>query len=201
MAQAVEIAKGVKIRTALISVSDKSGVVEFAKNLAEYMNFGLKPNFRVLGPQLGKNMGLFNKCLGQLDANEVAPALDSGQAFTVDLNGEASEFNKEQVEVTIASKEGFTVSMENNVFVILDTTLNEALIHEGFAREMISRVQQLRKSNDFEMMDNIKIYYQTDDEFEAGVQAFADYIKKETLALELRLMTRSWKIMFLMIIM
>jgi len=159
--------------------------VEFAKNLAEYMNFSLKPNFRELGPVLGKNMGLFGKKLGELDANEWVPRVQAGEKITVDLNGEAFTASEEHVQVNIAAKEGFTVNMENNVFAILDTTLNEALVHEGYAREMISRVQQLRKSNDFEMMDHIKIVYHADDAFTAGIDAFADYVKAETLAVEL----------------
>jgi len=159
--------------------------VEFAKNLAEYMNFSLKPNFRALGPVLGKNMGLFGKKLGELDANEWVPRVQAGEQITVDLNGESFTASEEHVQVNIAAKEGFTVNMENNVFAILDTTLNEALVHEGYAREMISRVQQLRKSHDFEMMDNVKIVYHADEEFTAGINAFADYVKTETLALEL----------------
>jgi isoleucyl-tRNA synthetase len=72
--------------------------------------------------------------------------------------------------------------MENNVFVILDTTLNEELINEGFAREMISRIQQMRKNNGYEMMDNIKIFYNADEEFIKGIDAFKEYLKGETLA-------------------
>jgi len=159
--------------------------VEFAKNLAEYMNFSLKPNFRALGPVLGKNMGLFGKKLGELDANEWVPRVQAGEKITVDLNGESFTAAEEHVQVNIAAKEGFTVNMENNVFAILDTTLNDALIQEGFAREMISRVQQLRKNYDFDMMDNIKIVYHADAEFAAGIEAFVDYVKSETLALEL----------------
>jgi isoleucyl-tRNA synthetase len=159
--------------------------VEFAKNLAEYMNFSLKPNFRALGPVLGKNMGLYGKQLGELDANEWVPRVQAGEKITVDLNGESFTAAEEHVQVNIAAKEGFTVNMENNVFAILDTTLNDVLIQEGFAREMISRVQQLRKNHDFDMMDNIKIVYHADAEFAAGIEAFGDYVKSETLALEL----------------
>lgn len=159
--------------------------VEFAKNLAEYMNFSLKPNFRALGPVLGKNMGLFGKKLGELDANEWVPRVQAGEKITVDLNGEAFTASEEHVQINIAAKDGFTVNMENNVFAILDTTLNEALVHEGYAREMISRVQQLRKSHDFDMMDKVKIIYHSDEEFVTGIDAFVDYVKSETLALEL----------------
>ena len=159
--------------------------VEFAKSLNEYMNFGLKPNFKVLGPILGKKMGLFGKALGSMNANEIAPKLDAGEAVTLDLGGEAFEATSEHILVSIDSKEGFTVGVENNVFIILDTTLNEALINEGYAREFVSRVQQQRKALDFEVSDNIKICYDAADEFAAGLNAHSDFIKSETLTVEL----------------
>ncbi len=160
--------------------------VEFAKSLNEYMNFTLKPNFRVLGPLLGKNMGLFGKALKGLDASVVAPKLDAGETVVIDLgNGDTFEATSEHILVAIDSKEGFTVGVENNVFIILDTTLNEALINEGYAREFVSRVQQQRKANDFEVTDNIKICYMSDEEFAAGLKAHEDFIKSETLTVEL----------------
>jgi len=75
--------------------------------------------------------------------------------------------------------------MENNVFTILDTTLNEDLINEGFAREVISKVQQLRKQNDFEMMDQIKIYVGADEEVKKALDMHKDYVCSETLAVEI----------------
>ena len=74
---------------------------------------------------------------------------------------------------------------ENNLFVILDTSLSQELIEEGLARELISKVQQLRKANDFEMMDNIRISLKADEAMKQAVEAFRDYIMNETLALEL----------------
>ncbi len=160
--------------------------VEFAKSLNEYMNFGLKPNFRVLGPILGKNMGLFGKALKGLDASVVAPQLDAGETVTVDLgNGETLEATSEHILVSIDSKEGFTVGVENNVFIILDTTLNDALIKEGYAREFVSRIQQQRKASDFEVSDNINICYDCGTDFEEGVEAYRDFIKSETLTITL----------------
>lgn len=159
--------------------------VVFAKNLGEYMNFSLKPNFKVLGPVLGSKMGLFGKKLGELDASVAAPQIDNGGTLSVDLDGEPFEVNKENTLVNIQAKEGFTVSLENNLFVILDTTLTEALIHEGYARELISRVQQMRKAADFQVLDEIKVYYDCEDAFELGIQAHQAYIMSETLTVEL----------------
>ena len=96
--------------------------------------------------------------------------------------GEIFEITKEMVDVRIDAKEGFAVVMENNVFAVLDTGLDADLVNEGYVREIISKVQQLRKQNSYEMMDNINIYLNADDEIAAAVKEYRDYIMKETLA-------------------
>ena len=157
--------------------------VVFADDLSEYMNYSLKPNFKVLGKVLGAKMKFFAGALAKLSANEVVPKLEAGEKVSVDLDGEAFEFGKDDVLINISSKEGFDVCMENNIFVILDTHLTEELIQEGYAREFISKVQQLRKSSNFEVLDNIDIKYCGDDEIANSVAKFEEYIKNETLAL------------------
>ncbi len=159
--------------------------VVFASDLSEYMNYSLKPNFKVLGPVLGKKMGMFAGALGKLSANEIVPKLEAGEKVTVDLAGEEFEFGKDDVLINISSKEGFDVCMENNIFVILDTHLTTELIEEGYAREFISKVQQLRKSSNFEVLDNIDIKYCSDDEIATALANFDEYIKNETLALSI----------------
>lgn len=156
--------------------------VVFEKNLSNFMNFGLKPNFKTLGPVLGGKMNAFVKALTTLNPEDAAPAIDAGGTRTVDLEGEAFEVNKDHVLIQISAKEGFTVAMENNLFVILDTTLSDELIAEGYAREFISKIQQMRKANDFEMMDEISIRYVCPDVFDAGLQAHMEYLMTETLS-------------------
>ncbi|WP_352418801.1 isoleucine--tRNA ligase [Proteiniborus sp.] len=159
--------------------------VVFAKNLNEYMNFSLKPNFRVAGPILGPKIKDFGKVLSELDGSVAAPKIENGENVVVKISGKDFEVTKDLVTVTITAKEGFTVAMENNHFVILDTTLTEELINEGYAREFISKVQQMRKNNGYEMMDNVKIYYDGDDEIAKAVNDYEDYIKKETLSVSI----------------
>ncbi|WP_195939852.1 isoleucine--tRNA ligase [Romboutsia sp. 1001713B170131_170501_G6] len=159
--------------------------VVFAKDLSEYMNFSLKPNFKVLGPILGANMKFFAGALNKLNPNEVVPKLENGESFAVDINGESFEFNKDHVLINISAKEGFNVTMENNLFVILDTTLTTQLIEEGYAREFISKIQQIRKSNNFDVLDNIVIEFNSDDEIAKAVENYDEYIKSETLAVEI----------------
>ncbi|MGO1369962.1 MAG: isoleucine--tRNA ligase [Senegalia sp. (in: firmicutes)] len=159
--------------------------VVFAKDLKEYMKFNLKPNFPLAGPKLGKDIKFFAKELNNLDATDAVSRLENGESLKISLNGEDFTFTKELVDIRIESKEGFTVAMENNLFVILDTTLSDELINEGYAREFISKIQQMRKNNDYQMMDNIKIYFNADDDISRAVEKYSDYIKSETLATEI----------------
>ncbi|MCT4595980.1 MAG: isoleucine--tRNA ligase [Anaeromicrobium sp.] len=159
--------------------------VSFEKDLSEFMNFSLKPNFKVAGPKLGKNIKLFGKALSELDSQVVVPKLEAGETIQIDLNGETLEVDKELVLINISAKEGFTVEMMNNLFVILDTHLTEELINEGYAREFISKVQQMRKNNGYEMMDKIKIYFNANDEVSKAIEGHREYIMQEVLAKEL----------------
>ncbi len=157
----------------------------FEKDLGQYMNFALKPNFKVLGPLLGKNIGTFGQLLSGLDASVVAPALDAGGSVELILDGQVQSFSKEHILVTITAKEGFTVAMENNRFVIIDTTLTPELIEEGFARELVSKIQQMRKGLDLNVMDNIKIYLMSTEVLESAILKYKNYIESETLALDI----------------
>ncbi|MFP4457857.1 MAG: isoleucine--tRNA ligase [Clostridia bacterium] len=156
--------------------------VVFAKDLSQYMKFNLKPNYRVAGPKFQDKVGLFNKTLNQLDAFEVASALEDDKEFVIDFDGGKLALDSELVNVELEAKEGFNVRLEKNVFIILDTTLTEELILEGLAREFMSKVQQLRKNHDFEVTDNINIYYQGSSEVVKAIELHKEWIKKETLA-------------------
>ncbi len=159
--------------------------VVFEEDLSEFMNYTLKPNFRIVGSILGKNVNTFAKVLSQLDSRETVEKLENGETIDLDLNGENFEVEKDHVLVTISSKEGFDVAMENNLFVILDTTLDQELIQEGYAREFVSKIQQMRKSKDYEVLDNINIFYDGSEEIEAALDKYEDFIKEETLAVSI----------------
>ncbi len=159
--------------------------VKFEKDLSGYMNFSLKPNFRAAGPVFEKKVGAFGQYLAKADAAEVVALLEAGETLKIELDGETYEVGKDLVDVRINAKEGFAVAMENNIFTILDTNLTPELVNEGYAREVISKVQQLRKQKNFEMMDNIKIYISAEEEVAAAVKAHEAYISTETLAKEI----------------
>ena len=100
----------------------------------------------------------------------------------LELDGEPVEIAENMVEVTASAKEGFTAALENGICVILDTTVSEALVIEGLARELISKIQQMRKQKDFEMMDRIHVFVDADEQVKKAIDQFKEFIKKETLA-------------------
>jgi len=160
--------------------------VVFEKQLDQYMNFGLKPNFKVAGPALGSKIKAFGSALAAIDPILIVDQLESMGEACLMIDGEEMKIAREFVDIQISAKEGFTVSMENNVFTILDTTITSELVSEGLAREMVSKIQQMRKQRDFEMMDQIKIFFNADEEVSAAFAEHKDYIMKETLAVEMK---------------
>jgi len=156
--------------------------VVFDEDLSQFMNFSLKPNFPVAGPVLGSKIRSFGKALNELKPRETVEKLEAGKNLLLNLDGEDIEIPEDYVQVTIDSKKGFNVMMEKNLFVILDTTLTPELVNEGYAREFVSKIQQMRKNNDYEVLDNIHIYYNGSNEIRAAIDEYEDFIKAETLA-------------------
>ncbi|MCQ2547472.1 MAG: isoleucine--tRNA ligase [Clostridia bacterium] len=164
--------------------------VKFVDDLSVYMDFSLKPNFREVGKALGSKVKAFGAYLASIDAASAGDFLAKAEnGVEIELEGEKLTVTKDFLDVRITAKEGFAVGMENNKFTILDTNLTDELVAEGYAREIVSKLQQLRKQHDLEMMDNIKIYldFAQDDEgkVKAAVDSLKDYIMSETLAVEL----------------
>ena len=158
--------------------------VTFVDNLSEYMNINVVPNFKICGAMFGKNLKQFQELLTKLD-NESINHLYNNESIMIQFNDENLEITPDMVNIRITSKEGFNVGMANQNFIILNTELNEDLILEGNAREIISKVQQLRKNNDFEITDRIKFYYNGDEEITKTIAKFYEYIQNETLSLEI----------------
>ncbi|MEG0909642.1 MAG: isoleucine--tRNA ligase [Bacilli bacterium] len=155
--------------------------VVFTNNINTYMNFMVKPNFKVCGPIFGKNIKGFQDALLNLSSNDIT-TLQSNRIITVTVDSVDYEVGHDMVDIRILAKEGFNVSMENNNFIILDTTLTDELIEEGIAREMISKIQNLRKLRDFNIVDRITIFYNGDEEVLKTIEKQMEFIKNETLA-------------------
>ncbi|MGM9879279.1 MAG: isoleucine--tRNA ligase [Bacilli bacterium] len=154
--------------------------IVFENDLSKYMNFKVKPNFKEAGKVIGNKMKDFVKYLDNLSEEDMKKVNNKES-----LSFEGIEVTFEMLDVKIESKEGMKVAMEDNKFIILNTTLTEDLIKEGFAREVVSKVQNLRKEKDFDIENRIKLYYNSEDYFEEVLKDYGDYIKDETLAIEI----------------
>lgn len=140
-------------------VADELNVknVSFIQNASEFVSYDLKPNFFTLKSRYGKFLGKMRGELQKLNGAEVVAAFDRGETYTLTIDGTEIALNKEDILVEAVKKEGFTSQVDGALTVVLDTTLNEALIEEGFAREFISKVQSMRKDAGFDVTDHIAV--------------------------------------------
>ena len=158
--------------------------VVFVDDLSKYMNFTIKPNFKVCGSMFGPKIKDYQNLLLNLSEEQIE-SLIGEKDIVVPFDGSDLTINKDMVDIRIDSKEGFNVGMENNKFIILNTELTKDLINEGYARELVSKVQNLRKTKDFDIADRIKLYYSCDDEVKEAIAEYQEFIKGETLSLEI----------------
>lgn len=155
--------------------------VIFTKDLNAYMNFMVKPNFKEVGKVFGPKIKEYSEKLLNL-TNEEIKTLQDGSTISMEIGEEKYDIDTNMVDIRTSSKEGFNVAMENNNFVILNTELTEDLILEGIAREFVSKVQNIRKTKDFEITDRIITYYNSDEEVKKAIEKFEEFIKTETLS-------------------
>ncbi len=159
--------------------------VIYSSDLDQYIKYNLKPNLPILGKLLGSKMKNCIAELNKLDPLKTYRALEESMEVELDLDGEKFELRKEHVIYNISAKTGFNVQAKDDLYLILDTELTKDLLDEGLAREFVSRIQKVRKLNDYEMMDKIKISYVASVELQKAIAKFTEYISDETLAVEL----------------
>ena len=158
--------------------------VHFTNDLSTYMTFEVKPNFKEVGKIFGPSIKEFQSKLMSLTDSEIT-SLSNGESINMEIGGKNVSINKDMVEVRISSKEGFDAAHENNNFIVLNTNLTDELIDEGIVRELISKVQNLRKTKDFNITDRINIYYSGEVDLEKRLKKHISFIKKETLCKEI----------------
>ena len=165
-------------------VADELNVKEvvFKDDMEEYLTYSFKPNFRVLGPKVGKQIGAVKAALEKLNGHKAKAELDATGKLVVALPDGEVTLTTEDVEVSMAQTEGFNCQRYNGVTIALDTTLTEELLEEGFVREIISKVQTMRKENGFEVTDHIKVSLSGNEKLQAIVAKNEDYLKEITLA-------------------
>ena len=156
--------------------------VEFKHDAKEYLNYELKPQLKVLGPKYGSKIGAIRNYLATCDAIAVVDAVNKGETVKFDADGTEVELSKEDLLISPLSKEGFTSESDGKFTVVLSTELTAELVDLGNVRELISKVQQTRKDNGYEVVDHIKIYVSGSDKFKALVESFKTTICEDTLA-------------------
>ncbi|MBE6151720.1 MAG: isoleucine--tRNA ligase [Firmicutes bacterium] len=152
----------------------------YIEDMTKYMDYIIKPNFKEVGRVLGPKIKVFQTELTKL-TNEDIEAIKNGSIF-MDLDGEKIEVNSSMVDITVKVKEGYCSSNNGKTFVILNTELTEELITEGIARELIRKIQSLRKEADLVITDHIKVYYNGNSQIDKAIDMHYEFISGETLA-------------------
>ena len=158
--------------------------VKFIKNVEDYMNFTVKPNFKEVGKIFGPLIKEYGEKLLSLSSSDINK-LQNGEKINMIIGGKEYNIDFNMVDIKNDSKEGFNVATDTNNFIILNTELTSDLVMEGIAREMVSKVQNLRKTKDFDIADRIILYYNGDDEVTEAVNKFNEFIKNETLSIDI----------------
>ncbi len=159
--------------------------VQFRADETELVKWNAKANFKSLGSRLGKDMKEASSLIPRFDLNSLK-ALLAGETLMLKLSsGNEYQISKEDVAIQREEKPGLTVANEGEITVALDTVIDSALKKEGFAREFVSRIQNMRKESGFEVSDRIEILYSGNEELAASLQEFGEYVRNETLATKL----------------
>lgn len=157
--------------------------LSFTDEPAKYVNFDLVPNFRALGPKLGKRMPLCKKALAAADGSKLHEELENAGQFTLDLaDGESIQLGPEEVEIRLAAKEGFAAAASGGQVVVLDTQLTDSLVRAGLAREVISRLQKERKERDLAFDARINVHITSSGVLQEALKEHSGHIAKEVLA-------------------
>ena len=158
--------------------------VELLDDAAGILVKNIKPNFKVLGPKYGSNMRFVNQAIQALTDEEINRIEREGQ-IEIDVNGNREILLLEEVEINTEDIEGWLVANQGNLTVALDVSIDENLKNEGIARELVNRIQNLRKEKGLEVTDKIRLFVKKDGVVDQAIESNADYIKNETLTRDL----------------
>ena len=155
--------------------------VDLGANMNEYVHFEIKPNLPVLGKEYGKLIPKIREAISKLNQMDLANKVKNGGVEYIEIDGTQIELTSENLLVTMQGKEGFAFAGEGEIGVVLDTTITPELKEEGYVREILSKVQNMRKDKGFEVLDKINLYVSENEMLEELVKKFESEIKKETL--------------------
>ncbi|SDB07459.1 isoleucine--tRNA ligase [Eubacterium oxidoreducens] len=156
--------------------------VEFLDDVSAFTDYTFKPQLRTVGPKYGKFLGQIQKALAQVDGNAAMAQLKSEGAVKFPEIGDGVELAEEDLLITMTQQEGYKTEGDNEITVVLKTELTKELLEEGFVREVISKIQNMRKDSGFEVMDHIKIGFIADEKSADIILANAEVIKTDVLA-------------------
>ena len=185
-------------------IKDELNVKEvvWQTDVSEYTMYSFKPQLKTLGPKFGKLIGGIKKALETVDSAKATEELKANNTVTVNVNGEDITIAAEDLLITMIHKEGFAAESGNGITVVFDTHLTEDLLEEGYIREIVSKIQTMRKDAGFEVMDRINVYVYGDSDFPV-LAKYADKVANTVLADEIiindggtreDLFTKDWKI-------
>ncbi len=156
--------------------------VSFKDDMEEYLSYSFKPQFKVLGPKVGKQIGEVKAALAGINGHAAKAELESTGKLKLSLKSGEVELLPEDVDITMSQTEGFATQRYGNVTIALETTLSQELIEEGFVREIISKLQTMRKENGFQVVDHITVYAAGNDKLVDIMSRNEDFLKKVVLA-------------------
>ena len=165
-------------------IEDELNVKEviFTSDVRDFTSYSFKPQLKTVGPKYGKQLGSIKKALAEIDGNKAMDTLNESGSLTFDFDGANVVLTKEDLLIDTAQVEGYISEGDNSITVVLDTNLTPELVEEGFVREIISKIQTMRKEAGFEVMNHINVF-QDENEVIAGIlKKYTDEIKGEVLA-------------------
>ena len=167
-------------------VADELNVknIKFTDDVRDFTSYSFKPQLKTVGPKYGKMLGGIKAALNDIDGNAAMDELNTTGVLKLDVNGQEIELFKEDLLIDTAQIEGYESVNDNGITVVLDTNLTPELLEEGFVREIISKIQTMRKEADFEVMDKIRVTYEGSEKAEAVFEKNSTLIGGEVLATE-----------------
>lgn len=155
--------------------------IEYVADAGDYVSYSVKPQLKTLGPKYGAKLGKIRAYLTE-NPEKVVSGLRGADEYSFTVDGEEIALGKDDVLITVLNKEGYSVQSGGGITVILDVTLTPELVEEGYMREIVSKVQTMRKDSGFEVTDHIALYYDGDAEIEAVIEKYKDEIAGDVLA-------------------
>ncbi len=174
-------------------------LAEFADDVSEYTDYLFKPQLKTLGKRFGKQINALKETLAGLDAGKAMSELNKNGSITITLDGVNEVIDRDDLLIEALQTEGYVSDSNNGMTVVLDTNLTDELVEEGFVREIISKIQNMRKDAGFEVMDHINVYQDGNDRIKDIILRNEELIKKEVLAEniiigEIKGVEKSWTI-------